>query len=155
LVLFGDTWTVDNSSVISSSGIGDAADVAGVGVGSATLIAHWEVFNFTMEHDFNGPYCVESSDTTEPAAPVDVGPHINSITPTRGPVGNAVPITIFGQGFDPNATKLVNVSGSGVSVSAINQINGGVITANLDIASDAAGGNHDLTVTILALRAIA
>jgi len=145
---FGDTWTVDNSSVISSSGTGDAADVTGVGVGSATLTAHWEVFNFTMEHDLNGPYCVESSEMTDPAAPVDVGPHINSISPSRGPVGNTVSIEIFGYGFDPNATKLVNVSGSGVSVSGIGQINGGPITADLNFASDATAGNRDLTVTI-------
>lgn len=63
---YGDTWTVDNSSVLSVSGIGDSADVTAVGLGNGTVTAHWEVYSFTMEHADGIPFCVEESSTTEP-----------------------------------------------------------------------------------------
>lgn len=63
---YGDSWTVDNSSVLSVSGTGDTADVAAIGMGSATVTAHWEVYSFTMEHADGIPFCVEESSTTEP-----------------------------------------------------------------------------------------
>jgi hypothetical protein len=65
---YGDSWTIDNSSVLSVSGTGSAADVTAVGLGNGTLTAHWEVHSFTMEHADNIPYCVDTSDTTEPTA---------------------------------------------------------------------------------------
>lgn len=69
---FGDTWSSDNSNIASINGSGDAADVTATGVGSTTLTGSWEVFHFTMEHDLDGPYCVEESEMTEPSAPVTV-----------------------------------------------------------------------------------
>lgn len=69
---YGDTWTVSNSSVLSVSGVGDSADVSGVGSGTGTLTAHWEVYTFTMEHADGIPYCVEESSTTDPESQTSV-----------------------------------------------------------------------------------
>ncbi len=69
---YGDSWSIDNSGVLGISGSGSAADVSGVGVGSGTITAHWEVYSFTMEHADGIPFCVEQSEMTEPEAPAEV-----------------------------------------------------------------------------------
>jgi hypothetical protein len=92
--------------------------------------------------------CQYSGVDNTSSASCDVGPHINSISPGRGGVGTSVSILIFGYGFDPNASKFVNVSGSGVSASEVTLNEGGVIQATLTLTDTATAGNHDLTLTI-------
>lgn len=96
---WGDTWTVDNTSVITIDGFEDAADVTAVATGSANVIGHWEVYHYTFQHDLDGPYCEESSEETEPAAPVDVKPTITGPQTLwwfngQTPSGYAVQITL-------------------------------------------------------------
>jgi hypothetical protein len=69
---YGDSWTVDNSSVLNVSGTGSQADVTAVGLGDGTVTGHWEVHSFTMEHADGIPYCVDDSETTEPTAQTTV-----------------------------------------------------------------------------------
>lgn len=70
----GDTWSSSNTSVLTADGFGDAADITAVGVGSATVKGHWEVYSYTsfysFEHDTH--MCEESSSVTEPARTVQV-----------------------------------------------------------------------------------
>src|SRR5690349_18069900 len=77
---WGDVWSVDDSSIASIDGTGDAADLTGVAAGTVTVTGQWEVYNFTMEHDIDGPYCVEEDDLTQPQGQVEVL-HIDWTTP--------------------------------------------------------------------------
>ena len=141
---WGDTWTVDNSGVASVSGVGSAADVTGVAVGTATVTGQWEVFTFTMEHDLDGPYCVESSDMTQASGPLRVTPKIDNITPGLGPVDSPVGISIVGSGFGNSPT--VTVGGGGITAS-IQSASATSISVTLNISAEASGGNHAITVT--------
>jgi hypothetical protein len=141
---WGDTWSVDNSSIASVDGLGDTADVTGVAVGTAYVTGQWEVFTFTMEHDIDGPYCVESSDMTQPSGPVEVTPRIDRITPGLGPVDSSVGISIVGSGFGNSPT--VTVGGGGITTSAQSS-SPTSISVTLNISADASAGNHTITVT--------
>jgi hypothetical protein len=68
----GDTWTVDDTSVVTISGFEDSADVTAVGAGSANVIGHWDVYTYTFQHNLDGPYCDTSSEVTAPTAPVGI-----------------------------------------------------------------------------------
>lgn len=69
---WGDTWSVNNTSVLTAAGSGEEVDVTAVGAGSASVTGHWEVFYYTLQHNLDGPYCEEGSDTTEPDSTVAV-----------------------------------------------------------------------------------
>ena len=88
----------------------------------------------------DGMDCYQRYDTGENSAPVNV-------SPARGLVGTTVPVTIFGGGFDQSSTPSVQISGSRVTASDINLVSTGAISANFNITSDAASGNHSVTVT--------
>jgi hypothetical protein len=141
---WGDTWSIDNSSVASIEGTGDAADVTGVAVGTATVTGEWEVFTFTLEHDLDGPYCVESSDIMQASGPVRVTPRIDNITPGLGPVDSSVGISIVGSGFGTSPT--VSVGGGGITTTVQTSSNTS-ISVTLNISAEASAGDHAITVT--------
>jgi IPT/TIG domain len=73
----------------------------------------------------------------------DRTPQINSINPSSGDAGQAVPVTISGLGFGSAPT--VNVTGGiGVSITSRNDTQ---INANFSIPSNATPGAHQVTVT--------
>jgi hypothetical protein len=71
-------------------------------------------------------------------------PAITSISPTQGPVGAAVAVTIAGSGFVTGATVSV---GAGIIVSNVAVGAPTQVTATLAIAAGAALGARDVTVT--------
>jgi hypothetical protein len=72
-------------------------------------------------------------------------PTLSSISPTSGQQGTTVPVTLTGTDFLAGAT--VNVSGSGVTVSNVNVAGSTSITADFVIASSAATGTRNVSVT--------
>jgi hypothetical protein len=107
---YGDTWSVDNSSVLSVSGSGSAADVTAVGLGDGTITAHWEVFSFTMEHADGIPFCVEESSTTEPETQTAVCTKPTGETTTFGGWGSGDSLATVGkwnQTLLPTTTNFV------------------------------------------------
>jgi len=141
----GDTWAVDNTGVVTISGFEDSADVTAVGAGSANVIGHWDVYTYTFQHNLDGPYCDTASEVTEPTAPVDIAPHIDSISPAASAVGHPVTVNFSGKGFASGASIS---PGTGVTVSEITVSSATSMSATLSIASDATAGNRDVTVTV-------
>ena len=72
-------------------------------------------------------------------------PTLTSVTPNSGTQATAVNVTLAGTGFITGAT--VGVAGSGITVSNVTVVNGTQITATLNIASNAAPGGYNVSVT--------
>src|SRR5439155_1883244 len=68
-----------------------------------------------------------------------------SITPSQGAQGAAVPVTITGSGFVAGAT--VSLSGAGITTSNVSISSPTQLTATLTVASGAALGARNVTVT--------
>ncbi|MBJ6725716.1 IPT/TIG domain-containing protein [Geomesophilobacter sediminis] len=73
------------------------------------------------------------------------GPTISTISPATGGQGGTQTITITGSNYQSGAT--VSFSGTGVTVSSTNVVNATTITANVTVASSAATGVRDVTIT--------
>ena len=69
---------------------------------------------------------------------------VSSVAPAQGAPGAAVPVTVMGTGFVAGATVSV---GTGITVSNVNVGSATQLTATLTIASGAAPGARDVTVT--------
>jgi hypothetical protein len=74
-------------------------------------------------------------------------PALASVTPNSGTQGTAVNVTLAGSNFAAGAT--VGVSGEGVTVSNVNVLNAGRITATFTIAAAAAARARNVTVTTI------
>ncbi|MDO8475208.1 MAG: kelch repeat-containing protein, partial [Candidatus Rokubacteria bacterium] len=72
-------------------------------------------------------------------------PTVASITPNQGPPGTTVPVTITGTGFVAGAA--VSLSGTGITVSGVSVSSATQLAATLTIASGAALGARDVTVS--------
>jgi hypothetical protein len=140
----GDTWSVDNTGVVTISGFEDSADVTAVGAGSANVIGHWDVYTYTFQHNLDGPYCDTASEVTEPSAPVAVAPHINSISPAYGAPGTLIQVSIDGTGFTSDSTVQVS---SGITAGGIRVVSISQVTADFTIAGNATGETVSVTVT--------
>jgi subtilisin family serine protease len=70
---------------------------------------------------------------------------VSSVSPNQGIPGAAVPVTITGSGFAAGAT--VSLSGVGITASNVSVGSATQLTATLTIASGAALGARDVTVT--------
>jgi hypothetical protein len=70
---------------------------------------------------------------------------VDSVAPNQGTVGTAVSVTITGAEFAAGAT--VSLSGTGITVSNVTVESTTELTATLTIASGAALGDRDVTVT--------
>jgi glucose/arabinose dehydrogenase len=69
---------------------------------------------------------------------------VSSVAPAQGAPGTAVPVTVTGTGFAAGATMSI---GTGITVSNVNVGSSTQLTATLTIASGAALGPRDVTVT--------
>ncbi len=74
-----------------------------------------------------------------------LGPSLTSVTPSSGAPGTAVNVTLAGANFTSGST--VAVSGTGVTVSAVNVVSASQITATFTIAGTAPLGNDTVTVS--------
>ncbi|MGH9899493.1 MAG: IPT/TIG domain-containing protein [Pyrinomonadaceae bacterium] len=106
--------------------------------GSASILAQLQVEERSIS-------CEIFFSTFIAGAEVRVNPRIDSISPARGLIGNTTTVTINGIGFAAGAS--VN-AGTGISVSNIAVRSAQEIQANFNIAADAPGGNHSVTVTV-------
>ncbi len=70
---------------------------------------------------------------------------VSTVTPNQGTPGATVPVTITGSGFAAGAT--VSLSGTGITVSNLAVTSATQLTATLTIASGAALGARNVTVT--------
>jgi len=88
-----------------------------------------------------------SDGSTATAATTVTGPTVTvgSVTPNQGTPGAAVPVTVNGTGFAAGAT--LNIAGTGVTVSNVAVPSATQLTATLTIASGAALGARDVSVT--------
>jgi hypothetical protein len=73
---------------------------------------------------------------------VTVAPKIDSISPSRGPVGSVTSVIIYGAGFPQGSTVH---AGTGITVT-ITQFNSSEIHADFNVASSAPAGNHAVKV---------
>jgi hypothetical protein len=83
----GDTWSVNDTSVATVDGYGSEADLTGVDIGTTSVKGHWEVYQYTSaySYEYGYRYCEESSNITEPTAPLRVIP-VRYTTVTQGSV---------------------------------------------------------------------
>lgn len=128
------SWSSDTTNVaaISGSSSQSTVSVQGVSGGESFVLATLTDSNFGC--------------TASDGAFAIVKPKVNSISPAMGLVGAGVPVTIMGAGFASGAT--VN-AGQNITVSNVSVSSATKITATFTIAnSAAAGGNHDVTVTV-------
>jgi len=85
-----------------------------------------------------GVYAIEIVAGTPPA------PTISSITPSTGTIGTAVPVTIVGTNL---ASDVVINAGSNITVSNVVVVSATQVTATFNIATTAAPGQANVTVT--------
>jgi hypothetical protein len=87
----------------------------------------------------------DGSSATATTTVVGAAVTVSSVAPNQGVPGTAVPVTITGSGFATGAT--VSLSGAGVTTSNVTVGSATQLTATLTIASGAALGARDVTVT--------
>jgi hypothetical protein len=145
---WGDTWTVDNTNVVTVDGFGDSAEVSAVGAGSANVIGHWEVYSYTSQYDPEGDrYCEESTHETEPTSPVGVPPVVSIIFTRSGiPLANGTPppgswpayinsVTITAQGTPSGGTYLWQIGQPTSSHVSLSNVNSQTVTVSSTSAS--------------------
>lgn len=126
----GSDVTVSNVSVAGATSL--TADFA---VGSSAALGARTVTVTTA-----GGTSGTQTFTVNPPAPT-----LTAVSPTTGVQGNTVAVTLTGTNFVAGAT--VGVSGSNVTVSNVTVASGTSLTADFAIASGAALGDRDVTVT--------
>jgi hypothetical protein len=128
---FFGTWSVANTAIATVDYFGTHT---GVAPGSTTSQAS----AYLPSSLYHCPPRVKI-----PSGDDDVTPSIASISPTQGPVGNTVSVTINGNGFGTSPTVS---AGSGITAT-INSASNTQIQASFNISSSATPGNHSVTVT--------
>ncbi len=117
--------------------------------GETKINAQWD----TVVHNTLGGDCSEGNCETDCQPVMGLGstfitvivkPKITDITPDRALIGTARTVTISGKGLRSNATVS---AGSGITATGTNGSSSS-ITVTFTIASDAAAGNHSVTVTV-------
>ena len=145
---------------------GDPAEFSGTGIsiGSTTVVgesansatlnnvviasdATLGLRSFTLTNPDSGVGAkVNAFNVVEPAAPAPIpAPIITSLTPATGAQGETLDLTIMGTGFQSDAEA--SFSGSGITVNSTGFSSQTQLAVNLSIASDAAVGARDVTVT--------
>lgn len=89
-----------------------------------------------------GPFCGDKTFLTSTS--ITVKPKVTSITPGRGMVGSTVSVTVSGSGFKSGATVQ---AGTGITAANVTVNSSSSLTANFQIAVNAAGGARNVTVT--------
>jgi IPT/TIG domain len=136
-------YSSSNTAVITFDSSGNAY---GVSVGQATINGSLDGQNYT------GQLCGVSSCPTSwqyAQATANVTPRIDTISPAQGPVGNTLGVTISGQGFGTNPTKLTVQTGNGITTT-VSSAQDNQIGASFAIALNAAGGGYLVFVRVIA-----
>jgi hypothetical protein len=129
------TWWTDNSSIATASGY----QINGIAVGSTNHNA--QSINMYWGPKEDAPSCDASQQ--QPSAPTEVLPHITSISPAQGLIGNTVSVTIAGRGFGTSPT-IVTVQGVTATVQSANDTQ---ITASFAISvTPSVTGNANVQV---------
>jgi hypothetical protein len=130
----GTGLTVSNITVISDTQITAAVTIASNAA--------------TGSRDLTVSTTVGTSSPLTGAFTVLALPVLSSISPSSGLQGNTISVTITGTNL--SGASAVSFNGTGLTVSNITVISDTQITAAVTIASDAATGSRDLTVTTAA-----
>jgi hypothetical protein len=135
------TWSSSDTNVATVESLN--GNVTGAAPGTATITASWH--EYVYHYSPATQSCVPHQNNYGKSTTITVTPHIDDIQPALGPIGSSVGISIGGKGFGNSPT--VNVAGSGVSTSVQDHTDVS-ISVTLTISSDAAGGNHGVTVAV-------
>jgi hypothetical protein len=130
-----ETWTFSYSSgntAIATATLagGGGANVEGISLGTATIFGE-------IEDPSTG--CSAGAQTS-----VTATPHIESVTPAVGLIGNSVTVNIDGLGFGSSAS-VAFTSGTGITATVTNAANAQV-DATFAISGTASSGMHSFTV---------
>lgn len=133
LAFSNSSITASNATVTGNSLTATVTIPASVAAGGASVPVHVTVVN---------------PDKGRGTSPTDLtvtpAPAISEIKPAGGAPGSSVPVQILGSGFANDATV---TGGSGLSVTGTKVVSPGEIDATVDVASDAAIGDHSIKVT--------
>ena len=129
-----DSWQSGNTSIatITSGGTSSASVWQGVGVGSTTSYFYG-----------NNMFLGGGSLQCQASQPANVAPVITSISPSSGPVGGSISVTISGSGFGTSPTVSADAGVTATVRSATNT----QIVATFAIADSDPGGNTGIYVT--------
>ncbi len=142
----------------SASAHGVAVSGTGVGVQNVVVVSDTDitaVFDMAASAPAGprdvivqaGPYQgkLVGGFTVQPPLP----PTVSAIVPNSGVAGTAVNVTVTGTAFDPAAAfHLLQVSGAGVSASALAVASDTSLSATLTLAGIAPAGARDVSVTV-------
>jgi uncharacterized protein (TIGR03437 family) len=132
----GDTLTVNNPGVtISNVSVVSPTQMTATFTIAATATLGSATLTVTTTGGLTGSFLFSIGSGA---------PSITSITPPSGSVGTTLPITIVGTNFVPGATVAVS---AGITVNNVSVVNATEIIANFVIASTAATGSVNVTVT--------
>jgi len=113
----------------------------GIAVGSTDVEGYYDY----VEWDNDGMDCYRYYGNGNDSAPVDVVPHIDSISPAASAVGHPVTVNLSGKGFAQGAS--IN-AGSGVTVSEITVSSSTSMSATFSVDANATAGDRNVTVTV-------
>jgi len=137
----------DASAVINISGTGVTASNVQLN-GSTTLTATFSLAGNAAAGGRNVTVTTNAGTSGALTFTVNLAPQpptFSSLVPNNGLVGSTVPVTLNGNNFD--ASAVVNISGSGVTVSNVQLAGANQLTASFAIAGSAAAGGRTVTVT--------
>jgi hypothetical protein len=140
------TWASSDANVATVESLN--GNVTGAAPGSATITATWH--EYVYHYNPATQSCVPHQNNYSKSATITVKPHIDNIDPPRGLIGSTVRIRINGSGLADSDGSASVEGDSAVSVNNVDgfSANETQISANVTIASNAAAGNHTLTVTV-------
>lgn len=118
-----------------------AGQLGGVAVGNTEVEGDYDYVEWSNDGMDCYRYYGGGSDT----APVDVTPHIDSISPAASAVGHSVTVNLSGKGFAQGAS--IN-AGSGVTVSEITVSSSTSMSATFSVDANATAGDRNVTVTV-------
>ncbi len=96
---------------------------------------------FEIPYETPGPLVWSPNDLSLPHPPV-----VTAASPNSATRGSDLTVTIYGEYFRPGV-GLTASFGTGIVVSEVTFVNGNSVTAHIEVASDAAFGERDVTVT--------
>jgi len=135
------SWNSSDSCVATIDSNGLVTTLAG---GFTTISCYWDVTYW--EWDDIDESCNESFAPHEEENCMYSYAELTGLSPSRGPIGTTVGVSISGAYFPECEYISIGISGDGVSASGIDWHNPALLTANFAIAADATPGNHSVTV---------
>jgi hypothetical protein len=136
------SWQSTEQSVASSDPF--TGETTALAVGEANIQSDWTADSW-ME-DIHGFMCEYIPVPVAENAPFEVAPKIDSISPSRGEVGETYHITITGTGFVQNQTDIVDEDSIFLSITNLS-VTSTQIEADVQISFGAEDGNHPIKVT--------